>query len=160
MWKCRKSSCQLSIVTPKVWTGFCGTVPCSTKYDFKSFSLRQSRQASAERVVRKSTWLLNWTFGTPLLVRKSTWLLKCPKAKIMSTINFTPTVWTGCRSPVWGSPGWGRPGCGSPLLPTGLTLVHFYPQVWHQSTFIHRSDTSPILPTGLTLVHFYPQVWH
>ena len=37
-----------------------------------------------------------------------------------------------------------------PLLPTAVTLVHFYLQVWHQSTFTHRSDTSPL----------YPQVWH
>ena len=38
-----------------------------------------------------------------------------------------------------------------PLLPTALTLVHFYLQVWHLPIFTHRSDTSPLLPTGLTL---------
>ena len=38
-----------------------------------------------------------------------------------------------------------------PLLPTALTLVHFYLQVWHLPIFTHSSDTSPLLPTGLTL---------
>ena len=63
-----------------------------------------------------------------------------------------------------------------PLLPTALTLVHFYLQVWHLPIFTHRSDTSQAFATftveifavetpapgtetlkpRLTAVHFYP----
>ena len=155
MLKCRKSTCQLSIVTQKSRRASSErfhALPSTTLSNFHSDSL--------DRLLRNGLFVSRHGYWTELsgplcwfVSRHGYWNVEKQKSCQLS-ISLRQSG-TGC-----GSPGWGSLGCGSPLLPTGLTLVHFYPQVWHQSTFIHRSDTSPLLPTGLTLVHFYPQVWH